>query len=95
MIVVKIELWPGGFEAGKKEIGRAEIANTGELGNGPIGNYDIKLLKSEKYSTKPGSIWKKGRLNGFVRERGPYDLVAACITSVLGPERIAKWGKLG
>ena len=94
MIVVKIELWPGGLEAGKQEIGRAEISNTGELGNGPVGNYEIRLMKSAKYASRPG-IWKKGRLNGFVRERGPYDLVAACFSSVLGPERIAKWGRLG
>ena len=93
MIVVKIELWPLGFEDRKQEIGRVEIANTGELGNGEFGNYNVKLFKAAKYSKKPGEIYKKGQVYNFRREMGPYDLVACCLTWVLGPERVARWGK--
>jgi len=43
MIVVKIELWPYGFESGKVELGRMLIANQG--GTHKRGDYGVRVLR--------------------------------------------------
>ncbi len=43
MIVVKIELWPGGSEKRAKEIGRTYINNVG--GNYERGNYHVSVCR--------------------------------------------------
>lgn len=45
MIVVKVELWPLGLEAKKKEIGRMTITNDGTSANPKRGNYDVKVFR--------------------------------------------------
>jgi len=48
VIVVRIELWPGGSERRKREIGRMTLANQG-FGVHPDhprrGNYDVSLMR--------------------------------------------------
>lgn len=43
MIVVKVELWPGGSEEHSREIGRTYIANVGGTSN--RGNYRVAVCK--------------------------------------------------
>lgn len=45
MIVVKIELWPFGFESRKKEIGRMLIDNQGVNETGKRGDYRVRVLR--------------------------------------------------
>ena len=69
MIVIKIELWPAGFERYKKEIGRMEIVNDGSSQDPKRGNYDVRLFrrgsnkilrdgKIEDHARKSATIWK-------------------------------------
>jgi hypothetical protein len=87
MIVVKIELWPGGDEGRKQDLGTAQIANavTSTLATaGELGDYTIELHKGRKYSTR-GGVWKAGRVNGFPRLRlGPWDLLFRALRDMVG-----------
>lgn len=89
MLVVRIELWPRGDAARARSLGVASIVNVGD-GTHAIGNYDVTLFKAPEYSkqaeTRPlqqmlihplaREIWKKGRIEGFPRQRlGPWDLL--------------------
>lgn len=67
MIVIKIELWPMGFESMKKEIGRMLIDNQG--GTDTRGDYRVRVLRKgttkvqregtvENYPRKSYSIWR-------------------------------------
>ena len=51
MIVVKIELWPGGFEGHAKEIGRLLIHNTRYARDAKRGDYGIRLLRKGSLKT--------------------------------------------
>lgn len=72
MVVVKVELWPGGYEENKREIGRMTITNTGE-GTSERGNYDVKV----KHSGKTGSVKNYARKRDSV-----WVLVARALASV-------------
>lgn len=86
MIVVRIELWPGGHSARAREIGRAHIVNCGGSADAALGNYKAQLFKSPEYAKTPG-VWRSGAVLGFRRKGpgalGPWDLLlralAACV----------------
>lgn len=81
MIVVKVELWPGGVEDNAIDLGVAKIANDlqGSLSSALRGgDYDIRIEKGAMYSRRPGDVWKKGRVEGFPRQSnrvGPWELL--------------------
>lgn len=81
MIVVKVELWPGGDEEHAIDLGRAQIVNDlqGSLASGLRGgDYHIRIEKGAMYSRRPGEVWKKGRVEGFPRQSkrvGPWELL--------------------
>lgn len=62
MVVVKVELWPGGYESNAREIGRMTITNRGD-GTAERGNYDVKVKRSGRtgevlsYARKRDSVW--------------------------------------
>lgn len=45
MIVVKLELWPGGDERRKREIGTTYINNVG--GTDKRGDYDVRVMRKD------------------------------------------------
>ena len=45
MLVVKIELWPGGDKSRCREIGRMHIINQGGTASAQRGNYAIRLMR--------------------------------------------------
>lgn len=51
MIVVKVELWPGGHESHAKEIGRMKIHNTCYSRDAKRGDYGIRLLRKGSLKT--------------------------------------------
>ena len=76
MIVIRVELWPLGFESRKREIGVARIWRTG--GTVASGTYEVALLKSPEYASarNVGGVWRKGKVLDFPRRRlGPWDLL--------------------
>jgi len=83
MIVIKIELWPKGFESKARELGRMYVANTGELGNGKRGNYHVRLLR--KGTT---TVQREGNVDDFPRlSYSVWRLVLRAIKSVFPEEK--------
>ena len=79
MVVVRVELWPGGLELGKKSLGTMYLANDG-TGTAGEGSYDVKIMKFDGKGT-----WREGRVEGFDRQRrGPWDLIQRALDATLG-----------
>lgn len=84
MLVVKVELWPGG-RGGEhaKELCRAYISNDGKTSNatsGEYGAYDAKFMQSTQYN--PDKVWKKGRVDKMHRKRrGVWDILYVALRS--------------
>ena len=74
MIVCKLELWPGGIEEGKEDLGRIEISNNvfeTVRTEGRRGNYSYKLFKK-----RAKRIVCRGRVQNFPRlSYHPWELV--------------------
>ena len=67
MLVVRMEIWPGGDESRKREIGRANIANVG--GDSAVGDYDYVVVEG-------ATLVGKGRWCGHNRMDGATRLVS-------------------
>jgi hypothetical protein len=80
MVVVTVELWPGGDKSKRSGLGVAEIANDGQ-GTETTGNYQVRLMKwGEGRRT-----WRTGRFQGFPRLRlGPWDLLLRALAAIVG-----------
>lgn len=86
MIVVKLELWPGGDESRKEDLGTAQVVNTA-VSSPDMGSYDVRLLKGAKYSRHAGDIWKQGTVLRFPRlseHWGPWELLALALEATVG-----------
>ncbi len=82
MVVVRIELWPGGDREKARPLGLAFISND-ETGNTAAGNYDVHLAHSGHYWGRRG-IWKQGQVKGWNRQLSPYHLVVEALKAALG-----------
>lgn len=51
MLVIKIELWPGGDERRCREIGRMHIFNKGDSPTPNRGNYGVRLMRKGTTAT--------------------------------------------
>lgn len=81
VIVVKIEIWPYGDEAARREIGRMQIANVG--GDADMGQYEVTLSDDES-----GPSFKKYHLDHFPRQRGFWWLLHRALRTWL----LKEWG---
>lgn len=84
MIVVKLELWPGGDESRAEDLGSAIITNESNLSD--ISSYSVRLLKGKRYSARSG-VWRSGEVKGFPRTDtrvGPWELLFLALESALG-----------
>ncbi len=80
MLIVKIEMWPGGAEEEAQTVGIMQIVND-ESGSYGKGNYDARILKWEKTDES----WKEGRIDAFPRAKlGHWDLVYRALKSMIG-----------
>jgi hypothetical protein len=85
MIVVKLELWPGGDEKRAIDLGKAHIANESNLAE--ISRYSVKLLKGAAYSAKAGGVYKTGEVPAYPRKDkrwGPWELLALALEATVG-----------
>jgi hypothetical protein len=83
MIVIRLEMWPGGREENKYELGTGTITNVG-TGTEERGQYRIQLLKCARYA-KTAGVWKRGVVLNFPRQRlGPWDLLLRCLIACCG-----------
>lgn len=83
MVVVKIELWPGGDSSRAREIGRVNIAND-MTRDQDRGNYNCALSHAGSYYGKPGA-WKTSRVTNHLRRLSPYHLVYQALKNALYP----------
>ncbi len=81
MLVIRIELWPFGDEAHKKEIGIAHIANIGGHSESPRkGHYVMRIFKE-----KSEKVWKECGILDFPRQKlGPWDLLFRGLRNLVG-----------
>lgn len=85
MIIVKIELWPWGFETRKRMLGEIHISNDG-TGDRDFGNYDVGVKHGGTYWGKEG-YWKEGKVHNHARSLSPYHLVMKALQNCLGGRR--------
>jgi len=81
MVVVKIELHPGGDPEKARPLGLVVISNDG-TGSDEQGNYDVALAHSGKYYGKKG-VYKRGKVRGFRRALSPYHLIKMALEAAL------------
>jgi len=93
MVVVKVELWPGGLEDQAEELSRMYIANTGSSPHPDIGNYNVALMRKGAKNppwkigfggndtTKPQ---REGSVENHPRKQHVMHLVRKALTSILG-----------
>jgi len=87
MIVVRVELWPGGNPNAKVDLGAATISNVSSLA--PISAYHVRLLKGAAYSRRPGEVWREGEVAAFPRADkrfGPWELIALGLEATVGDQ---------
>ncbi len=82
MVVVKIELWPGGDQSKARTLGMAMITNDGS-GDVATGSYDVELSHSGRYFGRPG-CWRRGEVKNHDRQLSPYHLVLSALRAALG-----------
>ncbi len=83
MIVIKIELWPKGFESKARELGRMYVTNTGGQHDDNRGNYHVRLFR--KGSNK---VQREGHVDNFPRKSySVWRLVSRAIKSVFPEEK--------
>lgn len=85
MIVIKIELWPGGCKDKAYEIGKMVLINDGN-GTPTLGNYHVYLSKQRHKPSKRTltASWRT-KLMGFPRRRlGVYHLIYQALRATVG-----------
>ena len=82
MLVVKIELWPGGDESQARTLTTGRIYNDGHSPGHPRrGNYEVALNGQGR---NRGGLWRTGRVENFPRlSSGPWELLRRALNSVL------------
>lgn len=81
MIVVYIELWPGGDEEKKRLLGSLILTNDG-TGTKKEGNYKVVASHAGIFFGKRKEPFKTGRVTGFVRKLSPYRLVCRALRAI-------------
>lgn len=86
MIVIKLELWPGGDPNRARDLGSATIHNVTNLADDSA--YEVRLLKGEHYAGKnAGKLYRRGRVESFPRRDkrfGPWELLALALEATVG-----------
>lgn len=90
MIVVKIEMWPGGNKLRCHEIGRMYIANDGS-GSGDRGNYDaVVCRRGTTENPMEGNVkpTRTGRVVDYPRTSyNVWRLISRCLRSAFPEEK--------
>ncbi|EKU73163.1 hypothetical protein SAMN05518668_10164 [Sphingobium sp. YR657] len=73
MMIVKIEVWPGGVETAPREIGRMVIANLSNLAE--ISDYSVHIEQTETPRLHVPAIDTRVTVKTHPRRDGPWALV--------------------
>lgn len=88
MIVVRVELWPGGDRSKAESLGEAVIINDGS-GTQTQGNYHFAL--SKRGQTITDQAWRDGQVQGFPRKRlGGWDLLCRVLNEAVGERNVPR-----
>jgi hypothetical protein len=74
MLVIRVELWPGGWEDGKRELARANIGNVSNLAN--VSDYQIAVAEGANPIAGTPPWTGKGLLHQHDRRQSVWALVA-------------------
>lgn len=89
MVVVRVELWPGGDRSKARLLGEARIANDGGQRTDSRGDYTVELSKFNGTG-----VWKRGRVTGFPRLRlGGWDLLFRALRATVGARNPDEGGR--
>jgi hypothetical protein len=86
MIVVNIELWPGGDKNRKRNLGHMVITNDG-TGTERVGNYRVTLSHAGIYYGKRKEPWKTGVVRNHLRMLSPYHLILRALQATISTGR--------
>lgn len=84
MIVIKVELWPHGFETGKQELAKMYIANDG-TGTPTRGNYNGETVRkgSDKGNVAGYVPVRQGRVENYPRaSKHVWNLIAKMLKAM-------------
>lgn len=100
MLYVRIELWPSGDRAKARLLQEVTIVND-ETGDQQIGNYNATLSHCTLYRgegfadpARPAraEVWRRGRVEGFLRKLSPAELSLRALASVFGVDLARRRG---
>ena len=74
MLVVKVEIWPGGEKAARRTLGQLQIWNVSDLA--PVSDYKVRELNQDGKAI--GQIWD---VKQHIRELGFWELVTRALES--------------
>jgi hypothetical protein len=77
MLMIKVELWPGGRPEGRREIARATIANVSELAD--VSNYVV--VRGDDFGR-----FEAVSVDGHRRSAGVWALVARALSPRASPK---------
>ncbi len=82
MLVIKIELWPGGDEGRAELLTTARIVNIMTHSERPNrGNYVVRLNGQGPNKT---ALWRTGQVDNFPRlSQGPWELLRRALNATL------------
>lgn len=93
MIVVKVEMWPGGDESKRYELGRTYIYNDGG-GTGKRGNYEVRVCRKGSFTPDARKIvsgkgfTRTGRVDNWPRKSyNIWRLILRCLMSAFPEEK--------
>jgi hypothetical protein len=93
VILVRVIL-RSAIDGHEEVLGEATITNDG-TGSSEVANYDVTLFKGARYSSRAGTVWKRGRVQGFVRKLGPWRLLRDGLVAALGRVPAAREARRG
>ncbi|WP_103728132.1 hypothetical protein [Novosphingobium sp. HII-3] len=82
MLVVKVEVWPGGHAAGAFEIGRMEVVN--ESGLSAISDYSARIIQRETERMEIASFDICTQVHSHARRDGPWALIRKVLDKLPG-----------
>jgi hypothetical protein len=80
MMVVRIEIWPGGDEQAAFELGRMDVTNVSTVAD--VGSYTASITQRETPTLRVPSFVRNVRVASHPRGDGPWALVARVLGEV-------------
>jgi hypothetical protein len=78
MLVIKVELWPGGYEGMKRTLAKAHIGNVSNLAD--VSNYVVSVSEGPNPIAGAPAWSARGRIDGHDRQQSVWALVAKTAT---------------